>query len=265
VVRIAFIWIGVSYVLALVLALDQLRRPLSSWETAGRSRRVWVVLSLAFGFHGLGQYAAAAYLVDVVPRFGDAEPSGLRQALRRTSASLMDRWQRVARHLPAPRADSALEATAVVAALLTLVSSVIHAVQITGHLEQYWLFGVLFAVAACLQALWAAFIWREPLHRRALLAGALLNGALIVVWAVSRTSGLPIGPDAWQPEAVGVADVISKLDELGAVILVAVVLRRLRGARRVQLSPLQVRLAAMLAAPLVLYSLLAAMGGGHHH
>lgn len=264
-VRIAIIWIGASYVLALVLALDQLRRPLATWQAAGRNRRFWVALSLTFGFHGLGQYAAAAYVVGVVPRFGDAERPGTRQLLRRTSAAALEHWQRFARRLPAPRADSALEATVIVAALLTLVSSLIHAAQIPAHLEQYWLFGALFAVASCLQALWAAFVWREPLHRRALIAGAVLNAVLVAVWAVSRTTGLPIGPDAWRPEAVGVADVISKLDELAAVILSLAVLRRLRGARRVQMSALQVRVATALAAPLILYSVLAAIGGGHHH
>jgi hypothetical protein len=264
VVTIAIYWIGASYALALVLALDQLRRPLPAWEAADRNRRFWVTLSLTMGFHGLGQYAAAAYLVGVVPRFRAAEHRGPRRTLQHASATIMGRWQRVARHLPAARADTALEATALVAAMLMFVSSCIHAAQIAGHFEQYWLYGAFFFVSACLQALWAALVWREPLHRRVLVAGALGNAALIAVWAISRTVGVP-GPQAWQPESVGVVDVLSKLDELAVIVLVAVIVRRLRAPRNATISPLQLRLAAALAGPLFLYSMLAAIGGGHHH
>jgi hypothetical protein len=262
---VAITWISASYGLALLLAADQLRRPRAAWEAAGRKRGFWVTLSLTFGFHGLGQYAAAAYVIGVMPRFGDADRPGVRQALQHASAAFMAGWLRIARYLPAPRADNALEATVLVAGLLTFVSSFLHAAQIQGHFEQYWLFGVLFAVSACLQALWTAAVWREPLNRRVLVLGALLNAALIVVWAISRTTGLPFGPGAGQPEAVGVADVIAKMDELAAVILVAVVFWRLRSGRSVQLSPTQVRLATALAGPLLIYSVLAAIGGGHHH
>lgn len=261
----AIVWVAASYVIALLLAADQLRRPLSAWEEAGRNRRFWVVLSLAFGFHGLGEYIAAAYIISVVPRFGDPARAGPRRALGRVNAAIAPRWQRVAVHLPAPRADNQLEATVLVAGLLTFVSSVIHAAEVNSHLDQYWLIGLLFAVAACLQALWMAAIWREPLNRRVLVLGALLNIGLIVAWAISRTTGLPFGPNAGRPEAVGVIDVISKMDEMAAVILVAIVSWRLRSGRGVQLSPTQVRLATALAGPLVIYSVLAAIGGHHHH
>jgi hypothetical protein len=261
----AIVWVAASYAIALLLAADQMRRPLSTWEAAGRNRRVWVALSLAFGFHGLGEYVAAAYVISVVPRFGDPERSRVVQALRRTNAAVMPRWHRIAVRLPAPRADNQLEATVLVASVLTFVSSVIHAAEISSHLEQYWLFGLLFALAACLQALWMASVWREPLNGRLLVLGALLNIGLIVAWAISRTTGLPFGPGAGQPEPVGVIDVISKMDELAAVILVSLVFWRLRSGRGVQLSPTQVRLATALAGPLIIYSVLAAIGGGHHH
>jgi hydrogenase/urease accessory protein HupE len=75
------------------------------------------------------------------------------------------------------------------------------------------------------------------------------------VWAISRTIGVPLGPQPWRPEAVGVADVLSTLDELAAVVLVAAVLAlRARGA---WISPAYLRLAAMVAGPLFLYSTLA--------
>jgi hypothetical protein len=58
-VTIAVYWIAASYVLGIGLVIDQLRRPLSEWQAAGRERRFWVALTLITGFHGMGQYVAA--------------------------------------------------------------------------------------------------------------------------------------------------------------------------------------------------------------
>lgn len=263
-VTIAMYWIAASYVLGIGLAVDQLRRPLPAWEAAGRNRRFWVALTCLMGFHGLGEYAAVAYFVGVVPRFRPVEGAGPRRWLQGASAAFVRRGQRVDRAVTADRRRTATEELALVAALLVLVSSFIHSSQIAGHFEQYWLYGAFFAVVTILQAVWAGLVYRDPLNRRVLVAGALGNAALMVVWAISRTFGVPIGPRGWHPEAVGVIDVLSKLDELAAVVLIATVLARLRGTRE-SISPLYLRLAAMLAGPLFLYSVLAAFGGGGPH
>jgi hypothetical protein len=112
--------------------------------------------------------------------------------------------------------------------------------------------------------MWTVLVFQEPLNRRVLVAGAIGNALLIAVWAISRTVGVPFGAEPWSPEAVGVADLLSKGDELLAIILVAAVLARLRGARG-SISQAHVRIASMLAGPLFIYSLLSAFGGGHHH
>jgi hypothetical protein len=263
-VTVAVYWIAASYVLAIALAVDQLRRPLPTWEAAGRNRRFWVALTFVMGFHGLGEYAAVAYLVGVVPRFRSAERAGPRRRLQRAGVAIVLRGRRVASALPAPRSYSPAQELALVAALLVFISSFIHSAQIQGHFEQYWLYGVFFAVAACLQATWSLLVYRDPLNRRVLVAGAVGNAALIVIWAISRTVGVPVGPQGWHPEATGVIDVLSKLDELAAIVLIAAVLGRLRGTRAL-ISPMYLRLAAMLAGPLFIYSFLAAFGGGGHH
>jgi hypothetical protein len=262
-VTIALYWIAASYVLGIGLAIDQLRRPLPEWWAAGRDRRFWVALTLITGFHGLGQYVAAAYAVGVVPRFRAAGSAGPRRMLHRLSAAVMGGWRRATRGVPAPRDRTATQELVLVAALLVFASSFIHSVVIAVHFEEFWLFGALFAATTCLQAAWTVLIYGDPLNRRLLLAGAVGNGALVVVWAISRTSGVPVGPRPWRPEAVGVVDVLSTLDELAAVVFVAAVLA-LRGPRAT-ISPAALRLAAMVAGPLFLYSALAAFGGGHHH
>jgi hypothetical protein len=156
-----------------------------------------------------------------------------------------------------------VEELAMVAAVLVFVSSFIHSAEITPHFEQYWLYGVFFAVVTLLQAIWSVLIYGDPLNRRYLVAGGVGNAALIVIWAITRTIGVPLGPQSG-PEAVGVIDVLSKLDELAAVVLIAMVLAHLQPSRR-SISPLHLRVAAFVSGPLFLYSVLVAFAGGAHH
>ena len=264
----AICWIALSYIIAIALPAEQLRRPRAEWEAAGRDRRFWVALTLVLGFHGLGQFAAAGYFVGVRPRLRAVERSRAPKPML-VGADVERRWQdgerdRVAGRWHRIAATSAAEELALLAALLVLASSLIHAVVIAVHFEQYWLFGVCFAVASVLQAIWTAKVYTGPLTRRLLLAGAIGNGALALAWLISRTVGAPLGPQAWQPEAVGAVDVLATLDELLAVVLVGVVLGCVRSRRRV-ISPVALRLVTSFAGVLFLYSVLSPFAGGHHH
>lgn len=246
------VWVASSYVIMVGLVVDQLRRPLPEWEGAGRERRFWVALTLITGFHGLGQYTAVAYFALVLPRFRDNPPVESRQVLRRAA-----KLGRAERRL-APTEELVL-----IAGVLVFAASVIHSVLITDHFEHYWLSGVVFGVIALAQATWTALVYKEPLNRRLLVVGAVGNALVIVLWAFSRTAGVPVGPQAGTPEPVGVADVFATLDELSAIALIAVVLARLRGTR-LSISPLHIRLATMIAGPLFIYSLLSTFGGHPH-
>jgi hypothetical protein len=156
---------------------------------------------------------------------------------------------------------SAAEELAFVAALLVFASSMIHSAVIADHFEEHWLIGTFFAVVTIGQAVWAMLIYSDPLSRRLLVAGAVGNAAIAAVWAISRTVGVPIGAHPWRPEPVGELDAISTLDELGAVLLVAIVLRGARGST----TGFAVRLAGALAGPLFIWSVLGTFGGAHHH
>jgi hypothetical protein len=253
VLTVVYYWILASYVIGLGLAADQLRRPLADWEAAGRERRFWLGLSLVMGFHGLGEYAAIAYFVGVLPRFRGTGPTLSQRVMRR--AGELGR---------SDRRRSVNERLVFIAAALVLASSCIHAAVIADHFKEYWLFGAFFAVVTIGQAAWSALVYRNPLNQRLLVAGAAGNALLVVVWAISRTLGVPFGPGAWTPETIGAADVLSTLDELAAVALIAVVVARLRGVR-LSMSRLHIRLASMVSGPLFINSLMAAFGGGHHH
>ncbi len=73
---------------------------------------------------------------------------------------------------------------------------------------------------------------------------------------------MPVGPDVGKPEAVGAADVLSTLDELMAIVLIGVVLT---ASKRFTVSALHVRLAASLAGPIFIWSILMAFGAEHRH
>ena len=252
--EIATYWIAASYVIGIGLVVDQLRRPLPEWEAAGRSRRFWVALSLILGFHALGQYAAIGYLVGVVPRFRAADRRGPRRTLQRFGAALTAprRTGRVRRE------RTGAEDLALVAALMIFAASFIHAALIADHYEEYWLFGVFFAAVTCGQAVLTVLLYDKPRDRRVLRAAVAGNALVVGVWAVSRTWGVPFGPQPWVPEAVGVVDVICALDEMAAIGLLLVAL----GVHRI--SGLHLRLASMLAGPLFLFSFVAALGGHGH-
>lgn len=108
-------------------------------------------------------------------------------------------------------------------------SAMIHLAVFGAHLQESTLYAAFFAFAGVAQAglaLLLAVRSRRPL----LLAAVILNGLFIAVWAISRTTGLPFGPDPGVPESVTLPDVIATVEEglvLGLALLLA---SRLRGA-----------------------------------
>jgi Domain of unknown function (DUF202) len=110
-------------------------------------------------------------------------------------------------------------------AALSLGAGVIHFAVSGEHYDLSWVHGTFFAVVAWLQLSWAVAVVLRP-TRSLLTAGALLNAGILGVWAMSRVWGVPIGPDAWTPESVTLADALSSGCELGIVVLSLAVLVR---------------------------------------
>jgi hypothetical protein len=99
-----------------------------------------------------------------------------------------------------------------VVAILSLGAAAVHVFVIEAHLAEYWLFGVFFAVLAFLQAAWGVAVLPRPTHRL-LVWGAVGNAIVVGVWLVSRTVGVPLGPEAGSPEAVGFIDTAATVFE----------------------------------------------------
>jgi hypothetical protein len=100
-------------------------------------------------------------------------------------------------------------------ATASLGAAAIHFAVIGEHFREAWYFGVFFTVVAWLQVAWGlALLWRP--RRRLLLAGAALQTMVVVIYFWSRTTGLPIGPEPWQPESWAFLDVFCTVLEVAA-------------------------------------------------
>jgi hypothetical protein len=108
-------------------------------------------------------------------------------------------------------------------AAFSLGAGVIHLAVSGEHYQLSWMHGMFFAVVGWLQISWAVAVILRP-KRRLLTAGVLLNAGIIGVWVMSRVWGVPVGPEAWTPESVALADALSSGCEFGIVALSLAVL-----------------------------------------
>lgn len=106
---------------------------------------------------------------------------------------------------------------ALAAAASSGVAAAIHAAAIGPHLEESRLFAAAFAVMAIAQGGWMLLILVGQSRRR-YLAGAGLNGTIVLIWLLSRTVGLPVGPHPGVAEPMGAMDAIATLAEVLAVL-----------------------------------------------
>ena len=106
-------------------------------------------------------------------------------------------------------------------AVFTLLgAAVIHASVIREHLEEWPAAGVAFILLASLETVLAVVL----LARWSILIGlsiVAVSTATILLWAFSRTAGMPIGP-----EPVGKPDVVATLLEATTILSILPFLRR---------------------------------------
>jgi hypothetical protein len=110
-----------------------------------------------------------------------------------------------------------VEVVGLAAAVASGVAAAIHAGAIGPHLEESRLFAAAFAAMAVAQGAWMVLILVVP-SRRGYLAGAGLNGGVILIWLLSRTVGLPVGLHPGVAEPIGAMDATASLAELVAVL-----------------------------------------------
>lgn len=107
----------------------------------------------------------------------------------------------------------------------SLGAGVIHFAYSGEHFDVGWVHGTFFAVVAWFQLSWAVGIMVRP-TRTVLALGAVVNALVIGTWIMSRVWGVPIGPGAWEPEPIALADGLATGLEFGIVVISLAVLTR---------------------------------------
>jgi hypothetical protein len=97
-------------------------------------------------------------------------------------------------------------------------AAMIHLSVVGPHLEESTLYAVFF-IAAAIAQLVAAMSLTMTQDRRVLVGIIAGNALVIVVWALSRTVGLPIGPTPGIAESVSLPDVLATVAEAAIVAL----------------------------------------------
>lgn len=128
------------------------------------------------------------------------------------------------RRTPRPARRSRQLDLRVVLATCLLGGAAIHAAVTPEHLEEWRLAGLFFIVLAAGQLAAGAAVLLRP-GAAGLGLAAAVSLLPVMVWAVSRTTGLPLGPEAGAPEEVGLADAAALALEVAALLLVVVVAR----------------------------------------
>lgn len=142
---------------------------------------------------------------------------------------------------------------------LAWLVSLIHVQAAIDHVDEYLLYAVFFAILAAAQFWWGVALYRAP-RRSLLIAGAVGCIAVAAMWFVSRTVGLPIGPDVAGPEPAGALDTVAAADEIAVAALMILQLRDRRAEGRGGGTALRA-----LAMFLVVVSSLVLAGGLHAH
>ena len=109
--------------------------------------------------------------------------------------------------------------------MLTLGAAAIHLSVAPDHLSEYVPFGVLFIAVGIAQAVLGLAAWLRP-SRRVFAAAVLIGVGCLVVWTISRTIGLPVGPAQGKPEAPGFPDLVTTLFEVTSVPLFLILIWR---------------------------------------
>ncbi|WP_166172682.1 hypothetical protein [Rubrobacter tropicus] len=130
------------------------------------------------------------------------------------------------RLLPRPARDAAqteVSQAGVAAAVLSLAVAMIHLWTAPGYFEVWWGYGTFFLGVAAAQGLFSVGLLRWP-GRVLSLAGIFGNLSVIMVYVLSRTSGVPFGPHAGRAEDAGLLDMSATGIELMIVVFLLTLL-----------------------------------------
>lgn len=103
----------------------------------------------------------------------------------------------------------------VIASLATLVAGILHVTLVASEHKDIALEMIFFISIGLAQILWAVWFYSSKRFKEAYFAGLVLNGAVLVVWLLSRTVEPPFGGDV---EEFGQLDIIIALLQVIAIV-----------------------------------------------
>ncbi len=114
--------------------------------------------------------------------------------------------------------------TAYAAAGLAFAAALIHLWATPEHFEEWWGYGAFFVAAATGQGIFGVALLRGFTRPLLLLAGIWANAAIAVLYVVTRTRGIPLGPHDGTVEDAGVADMAATAVEVGMIVALVALL-----------------------------------------
>lgn len=107
-----------------------------------------------------------------------------------------------------------------VPAVLCAVAGIIHLAIAPQHFAEAFSMGLFMLAAGVAQLVVAVQLWRRPSPRVTAVAvvGTLV---LLITYLLSRTTGLPFGPDPWTREAAHLPDLACKVSEVALLLALA--------------------------------------------
>jgi hypothetical protein len=105
------------------------------------------------------------------------------------------------------------------------VTAVIHLAVVPEHAREWPAAAGFFVALTAVELLLAVAVLTRT-NRALLVGGALISLASAALWAASRTVGLPVGPEAFSPEAVAAPDLVAtSLEAFAAVVFARLAIR----------------------------------------
>lgn len=159
-------------------------------------------------------------------------------------------------------------------AALVAGAGVIHFAMVPTHAAESLVDGIGFAVVGWLQVACAVALAVRP-NRRVLGATIAINAVVLLLWALSRTVGLPVGGHVGVVEEIGSIDLLATVFEAAAVLGATYLLLRQPAQQSFRFRPSMLAVAALpvvlvMAASTAVVASPDAMGhgdgdGGHAH
>jgi hypothetical protein len=113
-----------------------------------------------------------------------------------------------------------------------LGSAVIHAAVIPNHLAEWPAAAAFFILLSIAELVIGVLLLARANQTGLLVTAAAMSAGSLVIWCWSRAVGLPFGPAAGAPDAVGVADVVCSALEIVTIVVAVRILRNGSELRR---------------------------------